>query len=111
MIPFENTAMATVAKEAARMALQEYRVEQKRGRRDAGTGSEKLGEILRTSRGTRYTQEELAELAGLHPTTIGKIETGDRGMSLHTFCRLAQAFANDGDEDFAWRVVEYFWHE
>jgi DNA-binding XRE family transcriptional regulator len=92
-----------MAKEAARYALREYRQEQKRGRNDRGSGDKKLGGIVLGWRNSNnITQAKLSEWTGLHPTTIGKIETGDRGMSFETFCRLITVFGSD----FAWEVAE-----
>jgi DNA-binding XRE family transcriptional regulator len=93
-----------IAKEAARLAIQEHREGQKRGRNDQGQGSLVLGTILSKARTeAKMTQEALADLAGVHPTTIGKIETGDRGMSLKTFCLLYPHLS----DDFLWDVVGY----
>jgi DNA-binding XRE family transcriptional regulator len=50
------------------------------------------------------TQEEAASRAGVHPTTIGKIETGDRGMSLPTFAKLSYVY----DEFFVEDVLRYY---
>ncbi len=104
----DDQRMAIIAAVAARSALNEYRAEQKRGRQDQGSGDEKLGTILRSSREFKnWTQEELGTRTGLHPTTIGKIESGQRGMSLLTFCKLSQAFSDADDWDFAWTVVSH----
>lgn len=64
---------------------------QKREREDRGGGFPALGAIT-----TKYREKDgliishLAHMAGLHPTTIGKIEAGQRGMSLYTFSRLSR---------------------
>jgi DNA-binding XRE family transcriptional regulator len=96
----------SIAAEAVKQALSEDRAGRKYNRSDTGTGSAVVGEILKTFR-TRcgWTQKELAERAGIHPTTIGKIESGERGMSLHTFSRIAQEFYVIGD-DFIWQVID-----
>ena len=47
--------------------------------------------ILRAAHG--YTQEDLAEHAGLDRSFIADIERGDLGVNLDTLDRLAQAFA------------------
>ena len=44
---------------------------------------------LRQSSG--WTQEELAERAGLHPTYIGGIERGERNLGFDNIIRLARA--------------------
>ena len=92
-----------IAKEAARQAIAEDRSNRKLGRDDRGSGSAVIGQILLKNRtDTGMSQRELAKNAGLHPTTIGKIETGERGMSLETFCKLA----NWLEEEFVWDIVE-----
>lgn len=78
------------AKEGARIALEEFRTERKKGREDAGSGNTGVGESLRTQRLEEgLSLRELGDQSGLHSTTISKIERGERGMSLLTFCRLA----------------------
>jgi transcriptional regulator with XRE-family HTH domain len=44
---------------------------------------------LRISKG--YSQEWLAELAGLHRTYVGDVERGERNISLDNIWRLANA--------------------
>ena len=44
---------------------------------------------LRKARG--FSQEELAERAGLHRTYIGSIERGERNVSLKNIAAIAQA--------------------
>ncbi|MHB8664207.1 MAG: helix-turn-helix domain-containing protein [Acidimicrobiales bacterium] len=44
------------------------------------------------------TQEEMAELAGMHPTYISLVERGLRNPALDNICRIAAALAmNAGD--------------
>lgn len=45
---------------------------------------------LRKARG--WTQEDLAERSGLHPTYIGGIERGERNATIESFCKIADAF-------------------
>lgn len=94
-----------IAKEAAREVLGEYRSSQKRGRSDQGRGSSELGTILSEARERRnLTQDQVAEQSGLHPTTVGKIETGDRGMSMTTFAKLTGVY----DYGFLEEVIAYY---
>lgn len=44
---------------------------------------------LRLAKG--FTQEVLAEKAGLHPTYIGSIERGERNVGLDNILKLARA--------------------
>jgi DNA-binding XRE family transcriptional regulator len=83
------------AQEGAKLALEEFRKERKLGRDDRGTGSESIGKALRSTREMHgLTQQELADRVKIHYTTIGKIETGDRGMSLTTFAKLASVLGS-----------------
>ena len=41
----------------------------------------------------RWNQETLAELAGIHRTTIGQIERGTLNVGVASLAKLAQAFA------------------
>lgn len=45
---------------------------------------------LRQARG--WSLQQVADTAGLHPSTVHLIETGKRGISLGTAARLAEAF-------------------
>ena len=93
-----------IADAAAQRAISSYRERDRFGRDDRGTGSVEIGNILRHRRErAKMTQRQLADAAGLHPTTIGKIETGERGMSLATFCKLAQVFGTGG---FIWKIID-----
>ena len=47
--------------------------------------------LLRTAKG--WSQERLAEEAGLHRTYIGAIERAERNISLKSLQRLAQALS------------------
>ena len=39
----------------------------------------------------RYTQREVADMAGLNPNYYAKVERGDGIPSLKTLCKIAQA--------------------
>ena len=43
----------------------------------------------------RLSQEQLAELAGLHWTFVGQIERGRRNLTLHNIVKLARALGLD----------------
>ena len=52
----------------------------------------RLGEQLRFLRKDKgFTQEELAEKVGVHPTYIGKIESGKSNISTITLFKLSRA--------------------
>lgn len=75
--------------EIIRETIDADREDRKHSRRDGAGGSEAVGAIVLSYRNReRLSQAGLAGLSGLHPTTIGKIEAGLRGMSLETFSRL-----------------------
>lgn len=48
-------------------------------------------EIARLRHARGYSQEKLAELAGLHRTYVGGIERGERNVALVNIVRLARA--------------------
>lgn len=58
----------------------------------ANPSLEKFGDRIRKLRKARgLSQEELAELAGLHRNYIGGIERGERNIALLNIMRLAKA--------------------
>jgi len=54
---------------------------------------------LRDERG--YSQEELAERAGLHRNYVGGVERGERNVALENIVKLAKALSVKPDELFA----------
>lgn len=51
-----------------------------------------FGSAIRTLRAEReVSQEELADLAGLHRTYIGGVERGERNVGLANITRIAEA--------------------
>jgi transcriptional regulator with XRE-family HTH domain len=54
---------------------------------------------LRDERG--YSQEELAERAGLHRNYVGGVERGERNVALENIVKLARALSVPPKELFA----------
>lgn len=53
----------------------------------------KLGATVRRLRQERnWSQERLAELAGLHPNYVGGIERGERNVAIDNIEKLSKAF-------------------
>lgn len=58
-----------------------------------------FGERVRTLRQERgWSQERLAEAAGLHWTYVGQIERGRRNVTLHNILKLAGGLECDAAE-------------
>lgn len=58
--------------------------------------TEELGARIRKRRNQLgYSQERLAQEAGLHWTFVGQVERGRRNLSLHNLLRLAAALEVD----------------
>jgi transcriptional regulator with XRE-family HTH domain len=62
--------------------------------------------FLRESNG--YSQEELAEKAGIHRSYIGHIERGEGNITISNLCKIAEALSiHPGvllfEETFAWK--------
>lgn len=52
----------------------------------------KIGKTIRELRAARgWSQEKLAERAGLHPTYVGGIERGERNVGLDNLIKIARA--------------------
>jgi transcriptional regulator with XRE-family HTH domain len=62
----------------------------------------RFGSTLRRIRDERgYSQEELAERAGLHRNYVGGVERGERNVALENIVKLAKALAVHPKELFA----------
>lgn len=62
----------------------------------------RFGSTLRKLRDERgYSQEELAERAGLHRNYVGGVERGERNVSLENIVKLAKALSVPPRELFA----------
>ena len=67
----------------------------------APTDRIRLGQAVRRLRlQNNWTQEILAEKAGLHPTYLGGIERGTRNVGLDNILRLARALGVPPSELF-----------
>ena len=72
--------------------------------RDSATSRATFARNLKESRLRRgLSQEELAELAGLHRTYVGSVERGERNISLDNMERLAKAL----DENLVNLLAQY----
>jgi DNA-binding XRE family transcriptional regulator len=95
------------AKDGASQALRDMRQENKLSRNDTGHASEKIAAMMKKHRmSIGLTQRELARLAGVHPTTVGKVENAERGMSLVTFSKISQVFVDHDCTYFVYDVIE-----
>lgn len=57
---------------------------------------ERFAANLRAARrAAGFTQEQIGELAGLHPTYVGSVERGERNVSIDNMERLARAVGRD----------------
>jgi transcriptional regulator with XRE-family HTH domain len=62
------------------------------GKTDAGRLLEPLGAVIRASRKkVGLSQEALADAAGIDRSHMGKIERGERNVTLLNLCRIAAA--------------------
>jgi transcriptional regulator with XRE-family HTH domain len=62
------------------------------GKTDAGRLLEPLGAVIRASRKERgLSQEALADAAGIDRSHMGKIERGERNVTVLNLCRIAAA--------------------
>jgi len=62
------------------------------GKSDAGRLLEPLGAVIRARRkGQGLSQEALADAAGIDRSHMGKIERGERNVTLLNLCRIADA--------------------
>ncbi len=53
---------------------------------------QKFGSAVRAKReNLGFSQEQLAELAGMHRTYVGSIERGERNVSLENIVKLCEA--------------------
>jgi transcriptional regulator with XRE-family HTH domain len=60
---------------------------------------QKFGKKVRELRRIKnYSQEDLAEKAGLHRTYVGGIERGERNVALQNILRLAEALGITASE-------------
>lgn len=58
-----------------------------------------LGQKIREKRlSLNISQEELANLAGLHRTYIGSVERGERNISLQNIVAIAKALSTSASE-------------
>lgn len=62
------------------------------GQQDADGSLKRLGEAVRAARKAQgMSQESLADAAGIDRSHMGKIERGERNVTLLNVCRIAKA--------------------
>ncbi|MEK3688267.1 helix-turn-helix domain-containing protein [Paenibacillus sp. FSL R10-2736] len=81
--------------------VQKARIDQQEALDFAKAIGDKIRE-LRVEKG--FTQEKLAELAGLHSNYTGQLERGEKRLSVYTLKRVAQGFGMSLEELF--RVID-----
>lgn len=102
----DEAMLSRLVTEAVKKALDLQKREAKRDREDTGSGSTAIGELVRTYRLREgVTQRSMGDRVGLHATTIGKIEAGERGMSLTSFAKIASGIQPDQRLNFANDVI------
>jgi transcriptional regulator with XRE-family HTH domain len=101
-----STTLELLGEEQLRELVRRVAMDLQKQREESGTGDRDLGHILKEHReATGYTQSELAEAAQVTRSTVSKVESGDRGMSLVTFCLVAHVLGTAFVEEFTAEMV------